>query len=117
MNTHTGYEADTPIKLRGAAGMALGALEMSKPDVVVQADQLDPDAEPLVRLAGLHKAVIGAGLLTASDVRPWLAAALAGSVYDGLALMAKRASPAAYARLAAVVAVDTILLARAMRQH
>lgn len=114
MNTDAG--GDAAIRLRGAAGLALGAFEMAKPEAVVRADALDPGAEPLVRLAGLHKAIVGAGLLTASDARPWIAAALAGSLYDGFALMAKRASPAAYGRLAAVVLVDVLLLARDMQR-
>lgn len=107
---------DAAIKLRGAAGLALGAFEMANPQAIVEADKLEADAEPLVRLAGLHKAIVGAGLLSSSDARPWLAAALAGSVYDGLALMAKRASPAAFGRLAAVVLVDALLLAREAKQ-
>lgn len=107
--------SDTALTLRAAAGIAFGALEMSQPRTVMQVDHLDQGAEPLVRIAGLHKAVIGAGLLTATDARPWLMAALAGSVYDGIALANKRASAAAYGRLAALVLVDVLLLARANR--
>ena len=115
MHANTDSKDDAAIKLRGAAGLALGAFEMANPQAVVRADHLDAGAEPLVRLAGLHKAIVGAGLLSSGDARPWLAAALAGSVYDGLALMAKRASPAAFGRLAAVVLVDALLLARDMK--
>ncbi|MDZ4690267.1 hypothetical protein [Terricaulis sp.] len=106
---------DDLIRLRGLVGLGLGLFEIATPATIIAADALDQDAEPLVRVAGAHKAIIGAGLLAADDARPWLAAALAGSAYDGLALIAKHAKPAAYVRLAAVAAIDLALLARARR--
>ncbi|MBY0564785.1 MAG: hypothetical protein K2P58_11425 [Hyphomonadaceae bacterium] len=52
----------------------------------------------------------GAALLANGDARISLSVALAGYVYDAAALPAKHANRAAYARLAAVVALDAVLL-------
>lgn len=106
----TVHERDAFLLLRGVAGVVLGAYEMARPSQIMRMDGLSEGAKPLVRLAGAHKAVAGAGLIASEDPTPWLAGALAGSAYDGFALAWKQAKPAAYARLAALAVLDLMLL-------
>jgi hypothetical protein len=102
---------DVLLVARGAVGVGLGLFEIVRPEAVVRADRLEPGSEGLVRLSGLHKLVVGAGLLAAAKKAPWLAAALGGSVFDAACLAARGAAPVAYARLGALTAVDASLLA------
>lgn len=104
------------VRARGALGAALGAFEVAAPGKIVAADRLDGDPTAVVRVAGAHKLASGAVLLAHRDARIGLSMALAGSVYDALALRAKHASGAAYARLAAVAAIDALLLGFALRE-
>jgi hypothetical protein len=110
------HRAPIPIAARGALGIALGAFELAYPSVIAQIDRLDARAEGLVRVAGAHKLVAGAGLLTARDARPWLMLALAGAAFDAVSLASKRAKPSALMTVAAMALVDAALLWNASKQ-
>ena len=101
---------------RAAFGIGLGLFELLRPEPVVRADGLNPGSEGLVRVSGLHKLIIGGGLMLAEDKTLWLAAALAGSAFDGACLATDHARPVGYARLAALATVDALLLAGALRE-
>lgn len=101
---------ENAIALRGLAGIVLGLFELAMPNKVIELDGLDQDSKNVVRVAGAHKVITGIGLLTSEDKRPWLMAALGGSLYDGAALASRHANTAAYGRLAIVATVDAVLL-------
>jgi hypothetical protein len=110
MNTESSRLVDGLATLRGAAGVLLGVFELVAPHRVTKADGLKGRACGLVRAAGAHKVGAGLGLLTMASKTPVLQVALVGSLFDGMSLVRHRARPAAYARLAAVVAIDAALL-------
>jgi hypothetical protein len=99
---------------RAIIGFGLGFLEMLAPRRVARAEGLDSgDASTnLVRIAGAHKLVSAGALAFNDDSRLGYRAALAGSVFDGVALAARRAKPQAFARLAALAAFDAWRLSK-----